>query len=135
MSDSPGRSTTQTVVIVVIAIACVVLVGGLVLGITAGGGSGGSGTAQTPFVVDGPQANVEMDDLDFSPRDLTINVGATVTWTNKEAAPHDATSDDDEWETDLLQEGDTGSITFAEAGTFPYHCTVHPNMEGTVTVR
>ena len=51
------------------------------------------------------------------------------------AAPHDAVSDDDEWETDLLQEGDSGSITFEEAGEFAYHCSVHPDMKGKITVR
>ena len=49
-----------------------------------------------------------MRDFTFAPDDLTIDVGATVTWSNDDAAPHDAVSDDDEWETGSSPRGRRG---------------------------
>jgi plastocyanin len=71
----------------------------------------------------------------FAPATITVPVGASITWTNADTAPHTATSDTNAFATAKLQKGDSGTITFATAGTFPYHCAVHPNMKGTVIVQ
>ena len=72
----------------------------------------------------------------FDPDPITILVGDTVTWTNNSANPfgHSATSDAMAWDTGVLMMGASGTITFATAGTFPYHCSIHPDMVGTVEV-
>jgi plastocyanin len=73
----------------------------------------------------------------FDPTPLTIPVGTTVVWTNQDTAPHTATSDPGSaftFDTGMLQKGQSGKITFNQAGTFTYFCSVHPNMHGTVTV-
>jgi plastocyanin len=80
---------------------------------------------------------VTIMNFSFQPTPLTIPLGTTVVWTNQDTAPHTATSDPGSaftFDTGMLQKGQAGRVTFTTAGTFAYHCTVHPNMHGTVTV-
>jgi amicyanin len=75
----------------------------------------------------------------FSPASITIKVGTTVTWTNNTSAPHTVTSDDgttfDSGLNTPIQPGATFSFTFTKAGTFAYHCQIHPFMKATVIVQ
>lgn len=78
---------------------------------------------------------VDIANFAFSPASVTINVGDTVTWTNKDAAAHSARVGG-VGTTNVLLQGQSGSLTFNAAGTFPYDCGVHgPSMAGTVVVR
>ena len=79
-------------------------------------------------------ASVTMGDLFFSPTSVTIAVGDTVTWHNTGQAPHNATADDGSFKTPDLNNGQSASETFNQAGTFSYICTIHPNMKGTIRV-
>jgi hypothetical protein len=65
---------------------------------------------------------------------VTIAVGDTVTWRNTGQAPHNATADDGSFKTQTIENGQSASHTFNQAGTFSYICTIHPNMKGTVRV-
>ncbi len=78
--------------------------------------------------------SVAIQGFAYSPSTVTVNVGDSVTWTNNDQMPHTATADDDSWDTDTLNEGDTGAVTFDTAGEYAYHCEVHPEMTGTVVV-
>jgi plastocyanin len=78
-------------------------------------------------------ADVSMIDLDFEPQTVTIEVGDSVTWTNDGDLPHTATAAGD-FDTGLLNPGESDTVTFDEAGSFAYICTVHPDMTGTVVV-
>ncbi|HEV3376533.1 MAG TPA: plastocyanin/azurin family copper-binding protein [Thermoleophilaceae bacterium] len=92
-----------------------------------GGGAGGSGG--------GGGAEVSMEGIAFNPAEVSVGVGDTVTWTNNESVAHDVTADSfSSGEPGGMMSGDTFEHTFEEAGTFEYVCTVHPGMEGTVTV-
>lgn len=74
----------------------------------------------------------------FNPNALTVAVGATVTWTNTDAGiSHTVTSTAGpaNFASSLLAPGDTFSFQFTIAGTYEYHCTVHPTMTGTITVQ
>jgi cupredoxin-like protein len=71
----------------------------------------------------------------FSPADLTIDAGTTVTWTNTDRTSHTSTSNATGWNSGTIAPGGQFSFTFAAAGTFPYHCSIHPGMTGTVVVR
>ena len=75
-----------------------------------------------------------MGDLFFSPASVSIAVGDTVTWRNTGQAPHNATADDGSFATATLNNGQSASHTFTQAGTFSYTCTIHPQMKGTVRV-
>jgi plastocyanin len=80
--------------------------------------------------------SVAISGFSYSPASVTVSVGDTVTWTNSDAQAHTATADDASWDTgNIAGSGGTDAVTFATAGTFPYHCDVHPQMTGTVTVQ
>jgi len=71
----------------------------------------------------------------FSPASLTVKVGDTVTWTNQDSIGHSATANDGTFDTGILDQGKSGSFTFTKAGRYEYHCSVHPNMHGTIIVQ
>lgn len=77
---------------------------------------------------------VAISGFSFSPKSVTVTVGDTVTWTNSDAQAHTATADDASWDTANIGNGASKSITFSTAGTFAYHCSIHPTMTGTVVV-
>ncbi len=71
----------------------------------------------------------------FSPNPIQIAAGSTVTWTNNTGPRHTATSDTGAWTTGNIAPGGTSAaVAFPTAGTFPYHCAIHPSMTGTVIV-
>jgi plastocyanin len=77
---------------------------------------------------------VTIKDFKFTPGTSTVKVGDTITWTNQDIAPHTATAQDGSFDTGTINKGKSGSHTFTKAGTFPYICSIHPSMKGTVTV-
>ena len=82
---------------------------------------------------------VHSDIAIFNLEDLSIEVGTTVEWHNHDPVDHTSTSGvspnpDGIWDSGLFFLNETFSFTFNEAGSFPYFCTVHPFMTGTVTV-
>ena len=79
-------------------------------------------------------AEVEIEDFAYAPVTITIKVGTTVTWTNKDSVRHTVTSDTGLFDSGLFGKGESFSYTFTETGTFTYFCTPHPYMKGTVIV-
>jgi len=71
----------------------------------------------------------------FNPAELDVAIGTMVTWTNTDSTAHTTTSDAAGWNSGTLQPGAQFSTTFSNAGTFRYHCGIHPDMVGTVVVR
>ena len=95
----------------------------------------------------GPRLEVpESDIVNFTLESFTVSVGTTVTWTNRDSAPHTVTSgvpgdpdagskfDSGEDPADWLQQGQQFNFTFDSPRVIPYWCLVHPFMTGTVTV-
>ena len=70
----------------------------------------------------------------FAPDTLIIPAGTTVKWTNNDGVPHTSTSDGAGWDSGTLSTGQTYSFQFNTAGTFPYHCGIHPTMLAVVIV-
>jgi hypothetical protein len=66
---------------------------------------------------------------------VTVSVGDTVTWTNSDAQAHTATADNGSFDTGAISNGASDSVTFSAAGTFPYHCSIHSEMTGSVVVQ
>lgn len=78
---------------------------------------------------------VKIENMAFSPDTIVIKKGTTVTWTNQDAASHTITSDEGViMNSELLEKGESYSVTFDQTGTFAYHCKIHPSMQGSVTV-
>jgi len=70
----------------------------------------------------------------FSPANLTIAAGDSVTFVNEDRAPHTATANNGSFDTGRLGRGDSTTLTFSAAGTFDYFCAVHPSMTARLTV-
>ena len=78
---------------------------------------------------------VTLSGLSFSPKTLSVTTGTTVTWTNKEAITHTVTSDNAGlFDSGDITNGQAFTHTFTTVGTFPYHCTHHATMTGSVIV-
>lgn len=129
-----------------------------------GGGTAGSGAAEPGFVptgspitamsampsmagTSGPVASsaaatqtaagataVAIQNFAFSPATVSVKVGSTVTWTNKDSEAHNVTTPSGPLHSPTMQPGAVFSYTFTAAGTFHYLCTIHPFMTATVTV-
>jgi len=95
----------------------------------------GSNTSGSPLVRGGADAVIEIRDFAFSPGNLEVPRGASVTWTNSDSAPHDATARGDAWSTGRLSSGESGTIVLDVAGEYRYYCSIHPSMEATLRVR
>src|SRR5216683_3243917 len=78
---------------------------------------------------------VTIDNFAFSPSAITVKVGTTVTWTNRDEEPHTVTAADGSFKSGTLA-GNTNTFahTFTTVGSITYHCTIHPYMTGTVEV-
>ena len=71
----------------------------------------------------------------YNPADLNVSVGTSVTWTNADVVSHTSTADANGWNSGVIAPGGQFSFAFPTAGTFSYHCAIHPGMVGTVVVR
>ena len=80
---------------------------------------------------------VKIDNFSFGPAALTVPVGTTVTWTNRDDIPHTVVSTDDPkvFKSKVLDTDEKFSFTFSKAGTYPYFCSIHPKMTGKVIVQ
>lgn len=98
-----------------------VLVAGLALAVT------GAAPAAT--------TSVRITKSGFSPTNITINFGDTVTWTNADTADHQLVADDGAFASPILKAGKTYSFTFRRAGTFRYHDALKPTLRGRIVVK
>jgi plastocyanin len=99
-------------------------------------GGGSSPAAAAPTVTaTGDTVRVVMRNLTFSTPALAVSAGTTVVWVNEDAVQHTVTADDGSFDSGLIDPRASWSRTFTTAGTIAYHCTPHPFMKGTVTVR
>jgi plastocyanin len=71
----------------------------------------------------------------YRPNPLTVATGTTVTWTNSDNVTHTSTSNNNTWNSGNIAPGGQFSFTFSTAGTFQYHCALHPGMVGSVVVQ
>ncbi|WP_243350174.1 cupredoxin family copper-binding protein [Parabacteroides sp. FAFU027] len=81
------------------------------------------------------QNEVFIQSMSFNPSSLTVTQGTTVTWTNKESVTHTVTSNTSIFNSGNLSNGGTFSYKFNTVGTFPYHCSIHSGMTGTIIVK
>jgi plastocyanin len=107
-----------------------------------GGGGGGASTQEQPAGGGASGAAVSMENIQFDPKNVTVKVGETITFTNNESIAHDvhkqsgpggnfASGPDGG-----MQQGDTFELKLDKPGTYEYVCHVHaPGMAGTITVK
>jgi plastocyanin len=78
---------------------------------------------------------VKIDNFSFGPGTLTVPVGATVTWTNRDDIPHTAVSTDGAFKSKVMDTDEKFSFTFSKPGNYPYFCSIHPKMTGKLVVQ
>jgi plastocyanin len=118
------RRRVRSFVLMGIGIAAVALMGG-------GSRSSMARAGQTQA----SNMEVKIDNFSFGPATVTVPVGTTVTWTNRDDIPHTVVSDDKVFKSKVLDTDEKFSFTFAKPGTYSYFCSVHPKMTGKVVVQ
>ena len=130
---------------------CLLAVGFLVLLAACGSAPSTTGTGTTPTAAPTatPTANptptptpttasssgnsVSIKNFSFTPNSLTVKVGTKVTWTNHDSVTHTVTANQGAFNSPVLP-GSSFSFTFTKAGTYAYHCMIHPYMMATIVV-
>jgi plastocyanin len=84
-------------------------------------------------VARGENLNVTIDNFTFSPAELAVKVGTTVTWKNQDDIPHTVVSAG-KFKSKALDTDDSFSFTFTAPGDYTYFCSLHPHMKGLIKV-
>jgi len=103
-------------------------------------GSGGIAMRHENFIVSAQEnhsstVEVKIDNFVFGPAAITVPVGTTVTWTNRDDIPHTVVSTEKVFKSKVLDTDEKFSFTFTKAGEYPYFCSIHPKMTGKVVVQ
>ncbi len=95
-----------------------------------------SAATQVPAATSAPaaEASVTIQNFAFAPAELSVKVGQSITWTNKDSTAHTVTLDDASLDSGNVAGDATFNHAFTAAGTFAYHCSIHPSMKATVVV-
>jgi plastocyanin len=118
-------------IILLITVAALVVVSTLFVVSTAGAHKHPTARAQKH-----PTRTVLIQGFSFKPAHITINRGTRVTWINKDSTTHTATANNGRsFDSGRLGKGQRYSHTFKSAGKKSYHCEIHPEMKGRITVR
>jgi len=124
-------------IVLALGVALIAATGVLFVGHeTRSNAAAGGQAAGTPVAATG---KIPIQDFLYDPEAVTVAVGAQITFTNQDEAPHTATSGaspnpDGVFDTGTLTKGQSKSVELVKAGTFSYYCAIHPFMKGTVTV-
>ena len=105
------------------------------LGFGIAGLGGGTGNFAASAQQKPQTLEVKIDNFSFGPAELTVPVGTTVAWTNRDDIPHTVVSIDKLFKSKVLDTDEKFSFTFSKAGTYPYFCSIHPKMTGKVVVQ
>ena len=84
--------------------------------------------------IGGENAQVTIKGFKFTPGEVRVKIGTTVTWKNEDGVAHTVEANDGSFTSDNLEQGDTVSLTFDKPGRFEYFCGPHPSMKGAVIV-
>jgi len=96
---------------------------------------GTSAAVAPPQMTNEMSVGVKIDNFSFSPPNLEIKAGTTVTWTNADDIPHTVVSNDKAFKSKVLDTDQRFSFTFDKPGTYPYFCSLHPKMTAKVVVQ
>jgi plastocyanin len=77
---------------------------------------------------------VQIDNFSFTPQDIKVKAGTTITWTNRDDIPHTVVSTDQAFKSKALDTDDKFTTTLTKSGTYTYFCSIHPKMTGKIVV-
>ena len=124
--------------------ACACLIALFAAGCGSSGGGGGSSAqsntsaAKPSPAAAGPavkSAKVDIKSFKFNPQVIAVKRGGGITWTNSDSTAHTATADARSFDTQAIDPGKSKTVSFTAAGTFAYHCDIHPFMKAMVVVK
>jgi plastocyanin len=115
-------------------LVAIALVGSLLLMPAAGAQTEGQGVVVVPTTEIRAMDVFLIEDDYFEPTDAVVDPGTTLMWINRGQEQHTVTSDDGQFDSGVLEPGDTFLTTVEGSGTLTYHCTLHPEMTGSITV-
>jgi plastocyanin len=112
----------------------------LILALVVGCGGYSSTSPSTTAMVPGTPVSIvsgasTLTATAYSPNPLTVSPGTQVSWVNNDGTTHTSVSDTGAWSSGNIAPGAVYTTTFNTAGTYTYHCSIHPNMIGTVKVQ
>lgn len=99
----------------------------------SGGAAGGAACAAAPAGATAT-VTVAIKDFKYAPQPVQAKVGDVIAWSNQDTAPHTATLDDGTCDTKTINAGAQAMLVFNVAGTYSYHCTVHPTQMKDYTI-
>lgn len=95
-----------------------------------------TGTGENAADTGGPTYRVQIHDFAFSPKEITVPVGARIVWTNRDDEPHTIVSAASAFKpSQALDTDDSFSAVLDKPGTYAYFCGIHPMMVGKITVK
>jgi plastocyanin len=117
-----------------------VLIAAALLAGTACGGNSTTSASSTTSTGANSNASIVLNasvltSTAFSPNPIVVKVGDSVTWVNNDSTVHTSIANGGAWASGNINPGGSFKTTMTAAGTFPYHCNIHPGMIGTVTVQ
>ena len=121
-----------------VALSLLAAIAALIAG--CGGSSGdadrSSSSADTTAGASKAAAAVTIRDFVYEPATISVPVGTTLSFANRDSAPHTVTSKQSgAFESGTIDGGKSGEVTLKKAGTFAYYCLFHPFMKGTIIAR
>ncbi len=81
------------------------------------------------------RVEIKIDNFSFSPATITVPVGTTVRWTNRDDIPHTVVSEGEIFKSKPLDTDDQFTYTFTKPGTYAYFCSIHPRMMANIIVQ
>jgi plastocyanin len=106
-----------------------------IAGCTSSSSNPSPGPVTSTITSTSSQNSVAIQNYAFNPSTLTIQKGANVTWKNYDSVQHTVVSDSSAFSSPLLNTGNTYTFQFNDSGSFPYYCSIHPYMKGTIVVK
>ena len=120
---------------IMIALACVAVLGAACGGDEEGGASGGNEETGGSAGSNGGSVTLTAVDFAFDPADLSAAAGDTIEFVNEDDAEHNVTAEEAGIDEDVDANGSTTiDLSGVEAGTYDYFCEYHPDMTGTLEV-
>ena len=115
-------------------LAAIALVASLLLMPSAGAQTEGQGVVVVPTTELRAVDIFLIEDDYFEPTDAVVDPGTTLMWVNRSQEQHTVTADDGQFDSGVLNPGDSFLTTVEGSGTLTYHCELHPEMTGSITV-
>ena len=133
--ETPPEAKPSRKPLLIIAGVFLALIVIAVLGVMMSSTSESGDSDPGPTSVNDTDIVIGIRNYNYNPRVISIPLGATVTWLNDDKVDHTATEKNGAWDSTIIHSEQSEILTFNTPGIYNYYCTIHPYMNGTLTVR